>query len=297
MSAEGTGAVPGKITLKTLLQDRPWTLPLKTGALRSDLVDFAFDDAAEASSRFKPMVRELAYDCGELAIVTYLQAKHYGKPLVLLPLVVFGGFHHKSITCNIARGELTPRTLAGRRVGVRAYSQTTGVWVRGILQHEYGVDLDKVTWVTFSDAHLAEYIDPKTCERAPEGKKLVPMLLAGEVDAAMLSGKQPEDPNLKPLIADAGQAEKAWADKYGFTPVNHMFVVTRALCEARPDVVREIFAMLVKARATVPSPFPTGLDGNWNALELAGQYAAEQGLIPRPYSVDELFADAAAVLK
>ena len=204
MSAERTGAVaPGKISLKTLLQDRTWTGPLKTGAIGSDLVDFAFDGVAEASSRFKPMVRDLAYDCGELAIVTYLQAKHYGKPLVLLPFVVFGHFHHKSITCNTTRGELTPHTLAGRRVGVRAYSQTTGVWVRGILQHEYGVDLGKVTWVTFSDAHLAEYTDPKTCERAPEGKKLVPMLLAGEVDAAMLSGKPPEDPKLKPLIADA----------------------------------------------------------------------------------------------
>jgi 4,5-dihydroxyphthalate decarboxylase len=292
MSAEASD----RVKLKALLQDRPWTGPFKSGAIGSDVVDFAFDDVAQASSRFKPMVRDLAYDCGELAIVTYLQAKYYGKPLVLLPFVVFGNFHHKSITYNTDRGALTPQALAGRRVGVRTYTQTTGVWVRGILHNEYGVDLDAVTWVTFDDAHLAEYTDPKNCARAPARKKLIEMLLDGELDAAILAANMPSDPKLKPLIPDPDRAEKAWADKYGFTPINHMFVVTRALCRSRPDVVREIFRMLVEARGTTPSPFPSGLDGNWKALELVGEYAFQQGIVPRRYSLDELFADAAAVL-
>ena len=103
------------------------------------------------------MVRENAYDAGELAIVTFLQAKAFGKPYVLLPAPISGRFQHHCIGYSIEHGELRPKDIEGRKVGVRTYAQTTGLWVRGILQHEYGVDLNKVTWLTIDDAHLAEH--------------------------------------------------------------------------------------------------------------------------------------------
>jgi 4,5-dihydroxyphthalate decarboxylase len=288
------------LTLRTLLQDKPWNMPLKRREIVSAIVRFEFDDIAEASDHFKPMVRELAYDCGELAIVTYLQARAYNKALTLLPFVVTGNFHHRSIAYNAAKGDLAPKDLAGRRVGVRTYSQTTGVWVRGILQHEYGVELDKVTWVTFDDSHLAEYRDLPNCERAPKGKRLADMLLAGEVDAAILGANTLQDPLIKPLIPDADAAALAWSKKYRITPINHMFVVTEALCRARPDAVREVWRMLEAARVTGPQPAanlaPSGIEANRRPLEFVIDYAFEQKLIPRRVGVDELFDETTRVL-
>jgi 4,5-dihydroxyphthalate decarboxylase len=289
--------------LHTLLQDKPWNMALKRGELHSPIVEFDFDVIQEASDHFKPMVRDLEYDCGELAIVTYLQARAYDKALVLLPFVVTGNFHHKSICYNAEKGELAPADLAGRKVGVRTYSQTTGVWVRGVLQHEYGLDLDKVTWVTFDDAHLAEHRDPPNCRRAPQGKKLVDMLLNREVDAAILGG-MPQDPRVKTLIPDADTAAAAWWKKYGIVPINHMFVVTRTLCQTRPDVVREIYRLLTTNRAaTTPQPAagapnttPNGVEANRKSLEFVIDYALQQKIIPRKFTVDELFDDTTRIL-
>ena len=295
-----TAVRPDIVKVHTLLQDKPWNMPLKRGEIESSIVEFDFDVIEEASDHFKPMVRDLVYDGGELAIVTYLQAKAYNKALVLLPFVVTGNFHHKSTAYNAEKGDLSPADLAGRRVGVRTYSQTTGVWVRGILQNEYGVDLDKVTWVIFDDSHLAEYCDPPNCQRAPKGKKLVNMLLDGEVDAAILGSNMPKDARLKTLIPDADAAALAWAKKYRVTPINHMYVVKRSLCQARPDVVQEIYRMLVAGRATVPQPAPNltpnGVEANRRSLELVIDYALQQKIIPRKFTVDELFDDTTRVL-
>jgi 4,5-dihydroxyphthalate decarboxylase len=291
------------VRLHTLLQDKPWNMPLKRGDIASSIVQFDFDDIKEASDHFKPLVRELAYDCGELAVVTYLQARAYNKALVLLPFVVTGNYHHRSIAYNAEKGDVAPSDLAGRRVGVRTYSQTTGVWVRGVLRHEYGVDLDKVTWVTFDDSHLAEYQDPPNCQRAPQGKKLLDMLLNREVDAAILGSNMPNDPRLKTLIPDADAAALAWSKKYGITPINHMYVVKRSLCQARPDVAREIYRMLVASRAAGPQPAPgslnltpSGVEANRRSLEFVIDYAFQQKIIPRKFTVDELFDDTTRVL-
>jgi 4,5-dihydroxyphthalate decarboxylase len=301
--AIATAARQDIVRLHTLLQDKPWNMPLKRGQIQSSVVQFDFDDVVEASDHFKPMVRELAYDCGELAIVTYLQARAYNKALVLLPFVVTANFHHKSITYNAEKGDLTPADLAGHRVGVRTYSQTTGVWVRGILQHECGVELDRVTWITFDDSHLAEYLDPPNCQRAPKGKKLVDMLLDGEIDAAIPGPNIPNDARVKTLIPDADAAALAWSKRYGVTPINHMYVVKQALCRARPDVVREIYRMLLASRAAgsqptpgSPNMTPDGVAANRGSLELVIDYAFEQKIIPRKFTVDELFDDTTRVL-
>lgn len=300
--ALATAARHDVVTLRTLLQDKPWNMPLKRGEIPSSLVQFDFDEVKEASDHFKPLVRDLAYDCGELAIVTYLQARIYNKALVLLPFIVTSNFHHRSIVYNTEKGELTPKDLAGRTVGVRTYSQTTGVWVRGVLQHEYGVDLDKVNWVTFDESHLAEYGDPPNCRRAPKGKKLAEMLLGGEVDAALL-GNPPNDPRIKRLIPDADAAAQAWGKKYGLVPINHMYIVKKSLCEARPDVVREIYRLLTASRAAGPQPAaggpnmtPEGVAANRKSLEMVIDYALQQKVIPRKLSVDELFDDTTRAL-
>jgi 4,5-dihydroxyphthalate decarboxylase len=302
--AIATGARQDIVKLHALLQDKPWNMPLKRGEIQSSIIEFDFDDVEEASDHFKPMVRDLIYDCGEVAIVTYLQARAYKKALVLVPFVVSGNFHHKSIAYNAENGDLAPADLTGRRVGVRTYSQTTGVWVRGILQNEYGVDLDKVTWITFDDSHLAEYSDPPNCQRAPKGKNLVDMLLNREIDAAILGSNMPKDPRLKTLVPNADAAALAWSEKCGeVTPINHMYVVKQSLCQARPDVVREIHRMLLASRAAGPPPAPgslnmtpNGVEANRESLKFVIEYAFQQKVVPRKFTVDELFDDTTRVL-
>jgi len=170
----------GKVRLRTNLADYPVVRALKEGRVRSDVVEFNFCGPRIANQGFKPMIREGAYDAGELAIGSFLQAKAYNRPLVLLPAVVMARFQHHTIVYNASKGELRPKDLEGRRVAVRTYSQTTGIWVRGILQHEHGVDLERLRWVCTDDAHLAEYRDPAIVERpGPVGKPLDQMLIDG----------------------------------------------------------------------------------------------------------------------
>jgi 4,5-dihydroxyphthalate decarboxylase len=284
----------GKTKLFTLLGDYPVTLPIKQGQVPSDLVDFEFADFKVANTGFKPLVREAKFDLGELAIVTFLQAKAYNKPYVLIPAVVVARAQHHTIAYNSERGELKPADLAGKRVGVRAYSVTTGVWVRGILQQQFGVDLDKVHWVTFEDPHVAEYKDPSFVERAPAGKNMVQMLLDGELDAAVVGDKLP-DPKLKTLIPDVETAAKEWATKHG-NPINHMLVVRSELSNTRPDVVREVFRIFKESRDIAvrggnknAAQLNYGLEANRPALEAIISLTYDQKLIPRRFSVEELF--------
>src|SRR6476661_1272842 len=141
-------------SLKTNLADYPVTMAMKDGRVTSSLVTLEYSGPKTAHDGFKAMLRENAFDAGELAIVTYLQARAWGKPFVLLPIPISGRFQHHCIGFNQELGHLDPKDIEGTKVGVRTYAQTTGLWVRGILQHEYGVDLDKVTWLTIDVALL-----------------------------------------------------------------------------------------------------------------------------------------------
>jgi 4,5-dihydroxyphthalate decarboxylase len=288
------------IRLHTLMGNHPQVMPLKRGELRSDLIEFDFADEPVPHEAFKPFVRELRFDCGELAFVTYLQALAYGKPLALLPVVVSSRFHHGSIGYNATRGPMAPKDLEGRRVAVRTYSQTTGVWVRGILQNDYGVDMDRVGWVTFDESHLAEYRDPPNCQRAAPGQELDRMLFEGEVAAAIpisLASPLLSDPRLARLIPDPESAARAWREKHCAVPINHMLVVKRSLAEERPDVVREIYRLFGESKqlASGATQFgldmtPFGVEPTRRGLELAIDYAVQQKLIPRRISLEEAYA-------
>jgi len=288
--------MPEKLKLFTLLGNYPNTAALRKGEVASGLVDFSFADVKVSNTAFKPLVREARFDLGELAIVTYLQAKAYGKPYVLIPATVLGRGQHHTIAYNPERGRLSAADLMGKRVGVRAYTQTTGAWVRGFLADDYKVDPAKIHWITFEDPHLAEYKDPDFVTRAPEGKALVQMLIDGELDAAIVGDKLP-DPRLAPLIDDADGAARKWAETHGGIPINHMMVVRKEIAGSRPDVVKEIYRLLRESRRSVPppadgtllDPWRFGIEPNRQSLEIIIDYSFRQKLIPRRFSVDELF--------
>jgi 4,5-dihydroxyphthalate decarboxylase len=265
--------------MKALLGDYPCTAAFKRSA------PLEFQDVRPPSAGFKRVVRDLEFDVAELALTTFLMARAAGKPLRLLPAVVLARLQHARLVRNAERGPLAPRELEGRRVGVRSYSVTTGMWIRGILAEDHGVDPDRITWVTFEEAHVAEFRDPPNVERAPAGESVEGMLLAGEIDAAVMGDGKPSDPRLVPLIPDPEAAARAWRARTGAIQINHMVAV-------KPSVdSTEVMRMLAESFAAAGNPEmnPIGLEANRRNLEVAIDYVHRQRLIPRRYAVEELF--------
>src|SRR5262249_34967466 len=284
------------LVLRTLLGDYPNTLALKKGEVQPRGIAFDFADVRVPSTAFKDVVRHLKYDVAELAIVTYLQAKANGKPLVLLPAVVVGTLPHPFLVYNAERGQITPASLKGRRVGSRAYSVTTAAWIRGILQNDHRVDLDSIKWVTFEDPHVAEYQDPPTAERAAAGKQLAKMLLDGEIDAGVVGGPDLKEAKFRPVIGNPSEAALAWSRRYGALPSNHMVVVKESLSKSNPEAVKEIYRVLRESKKAAPATagldtLQFGIETIRPSLELIIDYSLQQKLIPRRFLVDELFND------
>jgi len=285
-------------TLSGCFGTYPQTQALKSGQIKSDRVALHLTEVSPVYKAFLMMAREQKFDVSEMALVTYLQAKAYCKPIVLMPATIMGRFQHGTMLYNSERGVLTPDKLPGRRVGVRSFAQTTGCWLRGILWKDYGLDLATVKWVTFEDAHLSEFRDPPGVERAAEGKDMTKMVLDGELDAAIFGGVMPTDPRLKSVISDPDAAAKEWYKKNGTVPINHMVVVKSSLSKSDPGAVREVFRMLHESKkaAGLPKPgaidtLPFGINAVRPALDLMSSYALEMKIIPRRYSVEELFDD------
>ena len=288
-------------TLRTNLADYAVTKAMRDGRVKSDLVNLDFCGPTPAHNGFKAMVRESQFDAGELAIVTLLQAKAYGKPYVLLPTPISGRFQHHCAGFNIDFGQVDPKDIEGKQVGVRTYTQTTALWIRGILRHEYGVDLDKVQWMTLGDGHLAEYSDPSNCTRLPKGSSIPDMMMKGELTAALLGEDMPKDASVRTLVPDAMNAAKAWYAREGVVPINHMFVVHQDVSKKHPEIVRELYRMIVESRnladPAAPAVFPPiGLEANRKGIQLAIDWALDQKIIPRRLSVDELFDDVTGAL-
>ncbi|WP_244628492.1 ABC transporter substrate-binding protein [Tardiphaga sp. 215_C5_N2_1] len=267
---------------------------MKSGAIRSDLVELDFAVYTPTNKGFKPMVRDGAFDVAEMAIVTYLMAKSYDKPMVLLPSVMMARHQFGFAVTNPAAGIIGPKDLEGKRVGIRSFTTTTGAWLRGMLANDYGVNLDAIEWVTFEEPHVAEYADSTT--KAPAGKAIMQMLFDGELDAAL--GEKSDDPRVAQLFPDVAAAEKAWLASHGVVPINHMVVVSKQLSDTRPDVVREMQRMLEASRAAATGKsLSFDADTMNRSLALITDYSAQQGLIPRRFSVDELFDDVTRALR
>jgi 4,5-dihydroxyphthalate decarboxylase len=273
---------------------------------------FDFEEVDPLIRAFRRMVRELEFDVCELAITTYLCAKEHGKRFTALPIFLVRGFHHGAI---VARAAGDPKELEGERVGVnRGYTVTTGVWVRGILADEYGVDLDKVTWVLSGDEHVAEYRPPANVVRAEPGEDLGQMVAAGELAAAI--GVEQE--GLVPLIPDAAEAGFEALRRHGHYPINHLVVVKDELLEANPELAGAVFAAFAEAKnlyvqrlrdealeASTPAdrmyervmaitggdPLPYGLEPNRSTLEQLVDHAVSQKILRGRPALEALFAE------
>lgn len=280
--------------LGALLGDYPVTRALKEGRVRSARAELDFAPVATPATAFKRVVRGLEFDVAELALVTFLMARDRGAPLLLLPATVVARFQHPLLVQDAARPALAPRELEGRRVGVRSYSVTTGMWIRSILEEDHGVDCAKIRWVTFEEPHVADFRDPPNVERAPQGKDMIAMLLAGELDAAIVAERALPDARLASVIRDPAAAAEAWRAKHRALQINHMVVVRESLARSDPDVVREVWRLLNESRAAADAPElnPFGWQANRRNLEVALERIHRQGLVSRRYAVDELIDEA-----
>jgi NMT1/THI5 like protein len=289
------------------------TRPLKESAVKARLpLDYVTVEPITAAMR--RMVRGLDFDICEMAFTTYLCAKALGKPITALPVFLTRNFHHWAAFCHAESGVKSPKDLEGRRIAVnRGYTVTTGLWIRGILQHEYGVDLRGITWLATDEEHVAEYKAPVNVEYL-RGKSAAELLLGRQCDAA-IGDVRTDSPLVKPLIPEAREAGFAYFRKTGVYPINHGVVVKSALLAANPSLAADLFAAFKEAKAIylqqlrdgsarTPAddqarrlgdvvggdPFPFGIKANRKALDTIVDFAVEQQVIPRRLSLEELFA-------
>lgn len=288
---------------------------LKDGSVQPPGFALEFEEVPVLVHAFRRMVRELAWDVCEMAFTTYLCARAHGKAFTALPIFLVRGLHHGAIVRRPGAGIDDPVDLEGRRVGVnRGYTVTTGVWARGILADEYGMDLDRVTWARTGDEHVAEYRPPPNVETLPGDAPLADRVASGELDAAV--GITAGAPGLEPLIPDPEAAGMAALRHTGLYPINHLVVVrddvlaahpglAPALFEAFTEAKRRYVAQLAAGRVADPSPadvlhqrvmdvtgdpLPYGVGPNRVMIERLVRHAVAQRIIPSAPPVEELFA-------
>jgi 4,5-dihydroxyphthalate decarboxylase len=303
--------------LRTVTRTQGNNHALKEGTVTPKRFGFAFEDVPVLVDAFRRMVRGLEFDVCEMAMTTYLCAKAHGKPFTALPIFLVRGFHHGAIVSSPAAGIRDPKDLEGRKVGVnRGYTVTTGVWARGVLQDEYGVDLSKVTWVLSGDEHVAEYHPPANVVPMQPGRRLADLVPAGELAAAI--GVQPSSADLVPLIPDAAEAGFAALRRRGHYPINHLVVVRDDLLAAHPELATDVFEAFTEAKnlyvdrlrrdaieAPTPTdlmyrrvmeitgadPLPYGIAPNRAVIEELIEHATSQGILDRRPAVESLFAE------
>jgi 4,5-dihydroxyphthalate decarboxylase len=288
------------------------TKPIKQAGVDFGRLNLRFVEVEQIVPMMRRMCRGLEFDICEMAFTTYVCARAAGLPFTAIPLFVTRNFHHWAIFYNEKSGIRVPKDLEGRKIGVnRGYTVTTGLWARGILQSEYGVDLDKITWIPTDDEHVLGFKEPRNVDYSYRGKPMKELLLSGVVDAA-LGEVGVEAPEIKPLIPDARNAAFDYFRRTGIYPINHGVVVKNEVLKEMPWVTAELTRAFEAAKAeylknlkanettswdtaatvnaeVVGDPFPFGIEKNRKALEAITQFAFDQHMVPRKYSVEELF--------
>jgi 4,5-dihydroxyphthalate decarboxylase len=303
------------LKLKSVTRTQGNNKALKDGTVKPKTFEFAFEEVDPLIAAFRRMVRGNEFDICEMAITTYICAKEHGKPMTAVPIFLVRAFHHGAILVNTKAGIRTPKDLEGKKVGVnRGYTVTTGVWARGILQEEHGVDLGKITWVLSGDEHVAEYKNPANVVPIEKGKNIADMLISGELAAAI--GVEVDHPDVKPLLPNALDAGLKALHERGHYPINHLVVIKDELLAKHPELAADVFNAFAESKRVyldrlkggriekptevdkvhqrvleiTGDPLPYGIESNRKVLENLIQHALKQGIITKPVTVDELFA-------
>ena len=301
--------------LKTVFRPLGHTEALLDGRVPTIGFTMDYENVEPLIAAFRRMVRASEFDICELAITTYLCAKSYGKKFTAIPVFPARQFHHGACVVNKNAGIETPKDLEGKKVGVsRGYTVTTGVWIRGILAQEYGVDLSKVTWVLSGDEHVEEYVAPDNVVPIEKGKKMEEMVISGELAGAV--NMEIDHPDVVRLIPNAEEAAFAALAERGLYPINHTVVIRDALLEEYPDLARNVFNAFAEAKRIyvdalegdqiakptkldeqnrrvmeiIGDPLPYGVETNRPVIEKLMDTAMRQGIIKSPLAMGDIFA-------
>ena len=302
-------------SLKTVTRGQGNNAAIKDGSVKPAGFTFAFEEVPVLVQAFRRMVRGLEFDVCEMALTTYLCAREHGVKFTAVPVFPVRAFHHGAIVHNVKAGIREPKDLEGRTVGVnRGYTVTTGVWARGILQEQYGVDLGKIIWAPSGDEHVQTYVPPANVQPLEPGKKIEDMLIAGELDAAV--GVSVDHEDVQPLIANPIEVGLAALQRSGHYPINHLMVIKDEIIDAHPGVATAVFNAFAESKQLYleqlsaqaiadptaadeiharvmnvqPDPLPYGLAPNRQNLETLVGHATAQGIIKKPVDLNALFA-------
>jgi 4,5-dihydroxyphthalate decarboxylase len=252
--------------LKVAIGTYGHTRALKWGDVKIDGVDPAFVEVVPIIGAFRRMVRDVEFDICEMAPTTYMIARALGAPYIALPIFLMRRFHHGGFVVRPDSGIKVPKDLEGKKVGVRAYSVTTGVWTRGIFVNEYGLDSAKVTWVVDDEEHVTTLKLPPNVVHAPEGKSLQSMMKAGEIQAGFTgpagvgragppisgwdkAGAAAAAADTYPeLIADVEKVEADWFRNSGIYPIHGLIVVKDEHIKRYPWLARSLMNAFVAAK-------------------------------------------------
>jgi len=324
---EGT-SLADPIKLDIAIASYPHTAALLNGEVRIAGITPNFIRVVPQIAAYRRMVRQVEFDVCEIAPTTYIIARAYGAPFIALPIFVTRRFHHSGLLVRPDAGIKHPKDLEGRKVGVRAYSVTTGVWTRGILIDEYGLDSSKVTWVVDDEEHVTELKLPANVVHSPEGRSLADMMAAGELAAGFdanagigrsgspTGGWKQLEANYPELFSNAEELEAAWYNKTGIYPMHGTIVVKDEILKAYPWVALSLYNAFSQAKAlwltklrsgeantagdkkylqlskiVGEDPLPFGMKQNLSTIQALEDTAFKQKLTPRRMPVEELFVD------
>jgi 4,5-dihydroxyphthalate decarboxylase len=317
--------------LKIAIASYGHTKDIRSGAAAIAGVEPDFVEVVPIIGAFRRMVRDLEFDVCEMAPTTYMIARALGAPFIALPVFLMRRFHHGGFVVRPDSGIKEPKDLEGKKVGVRAYSVTTGVWTRGIFVNEYGLDSSKVTWVVDDEEHVTTLKLPANVVHAPDGKSLASMMASGELEAgfsgpagigragpptgAWEQRAQTSAVSYPELIASAPEVEAQWFRHTGIYPIHGLIVVKTAVLAQHPFVAKSLFDAFLKAKdayvarlragegnapddvkyrnlmSLVGDPLPYGLEENMPSIEAMLTYGLQQGLIPKRMPMEDVFVD------
>jgi 4,5-dihydroxyphthalate decarboxylase len=323
--------VSKKVHLKIAIAEHPHTSAIRDGSIPIEGVDAEFITVKPQIGAFRRMVRDVEFDVCELAPTTYIIARAHGAPFVALPIFVVRRFHHGGLLVRPDAGIRTPKDLEGRKVGVRAYSVTTGVWTRQVLIDEFGVDSSKVTWVVDDEEHVTQLKLPSNVIHAPAGTSLAEMMASGELVAgfaaaagigrtgAPTGGWKEVEADYPDLLPDAAELEADYFRRTGIYPMHGTIVVKDSVLAEHPWVAKSIHDAFDQAkkdwlakldsgeansagdkkylelrRIVGHDPLPYGIEENRKTIEALEATAFKQGLTPRRMAMGELFVDPSA---
>ena len=277
-------------------------------------------------------LRYAEFDIAELSFNSYLMTTSKGEcPYIAMPAFVSRYFRHSAIYIRTGAGIERPENLKGRKVGVPEYQMTAIVWIRGILEDEYGIKPSDIHWRTGGQeepgrTERTPLVLPEGVEVQPIGPEdtLVDLFQKGELDA-LITARHPSlfmrgEDCIQRLFPDYPTAEQAYFKKTGIFPIMHVLGVRKTLFEREPWIVSSVYKAFCEARdmamveiatrgglrlslpwieAYVANAreilggdyWPYGIDENRHVVETLIRYSSDQGLLARPLTVDEIFAE------